>query len=76
MLKLKQNLLKATEEGRVQDWIERIAKIAKKANISLYNICWQGPPVVVVDNLINYLSSKRDSVVINFQNVVNKELEE
>ena len=76
MLKLKQDLLKATEKGRVQDWIERMAEIAKKANLPLHNICWQGAPIVVADNLINYLSGQRGRTVINFQNIVNEKLEE
>jgi hypothetical protein len=33
-------LRKKTEEGRLQDWVERIGQVAKMAGLPLYSIVW------------------------------------
>ena len=51
---LKEALLAKTRKGRVQDWIERIAAIAETAYFDTAQISWQGSPLLVASNAVEF----------------------
>jgi len=60
MVSLSKDLVAVTEEGRVQDWIERMAVIAREAELPLARIKWQGSPNTVAHDIarISYSMGK------------------
>jgi len=47
-------LLAATEKGRVQDWVERLAEVAREAGLRIDSISWQGSPNAVAHNVVDF----------------------
>ena len=49
---LMQALVKKTEEGGVQEWVERIAAVARRAGAPMDQVSWQGSPSTVAFNVV------------------------
>ena len=50
-------VVEATREGRVTDWVERIAEIARLAGIRLEMINWDSSPWIVAGNIVRASST-------------------
>lgn len=48
----------ATREGRVQDWVERIAVIARKADAPMDRIVWAESPHSVAWKLVEQMKAR------------------
>lgn len=48
------HIIEATRGGPTQDWVERIADIAHRAQLPLEKICWQGSPYSVATNVVTF----------------------
>jgi hypothetical protein len=44
-------LLRKTEQGRVQDWNERLASVARLTGIDLTRVAWSKPPRFVATDI-------------------------
>lgn len=44
-------LLRKTGDGRVQDWNERLAAVARLAGIDISRIAWSKPPYFVAQDI-------------------------
>ena len=53
IVQLRKDLLDITRDGRVQDWNERIAEIAREAGLKPETINWNGSPDVVASSVIH-----------------------
>lgn len=47
-------LLKKTESGPVTEWVERLAAVARRAELPLCNIEWYGSPKQVAHSIAGY----------------------
>lgn len=55
---LREMLLKKTQEGPVDQWINRMGPVAKVLDFDLADICWQGAPRIVADGVAQYAINK------------------
>ncbi len=46
-------IIDKTKDGRVQDWNERIADIARETDVKMEAINWNGSPQCVAVNVVN-----------------------
>ena len=59
IIEISQRILEETRKGRVQDWLERIAEVARLSNVKLESISWSRAPEHVAIDLVE--TSKRIS---------------
>lgn len=55
---LREKLLKKTQEGPVDQWVNRMGLVAKALGLDLADICWQGSPRIVADGVAQYAINK------------------
>ena len=58
----KTSIIDATRNGRVQDWNERIAEIARLAKVPLERINWSKAPTFVADHVLAVAQSRSISI--------------
>ncbi len=55
---LAHQIIDATKEGRVTDWVERIAEIARMADLPLCNINWVAAPSSVAFEVVTVAGAR------------------
>ena len=67
---LREQIIAMTKDGRVQDWVERIADIAREVGLDLSSISWQGAPVEVAIEVIRF--AEKHTKLDTLRNVLSK----
>jgi len=68
-------MCQVTQDGPVQQWVERIAAIAKEINLPLHRICWQGSPQIVAFHIIQYAAAWSDNGLSALSEAIKKRKE-
>ncbi len=54
-------LLNATKDGRITDWVERLAQVAREVGVRLYEINWNQTPQLVAQDVCEYRSEEQSA---------------
>jgi hypothetical protein len=50
-------LVKATQEGPVTDWVQRMSEVARELGVELWDINWNQTPKLVAHDIVEYVNS-------------------
>ncbi len=52
--KLTDRVLEATEQGKITEWTERIAQLAKRLDLPIAMMKWSGSPRIVAASVVEF----------------------